>query len=520
MIEVFAAAAVFASLVVLYVVLGARRRGGRALDRGDANAALFADRRRELLVEGRVQELDASTLAELEEELALDLIEADGPASELAAGARTDDIHDARPDASEGESAGALPPLRLIALIGCALALVAVGLYAIWGESHAPALARAGDILVGDGLDADALARAEKALSARVADRPEDGNAWFLLGHARMRLTDYAGAEIALAKLRDLTGPNADVDAAWAQASHLAEGGLTSASRQVVQGVLAARPDHPAMLEMLAMDAMRGGAFAEASGYLTRAVGQPLPESRRALLAQLLTVVRSRLDPARPLIEVAVKVEGEVRRPWLIVFARPATGGMPVAVVRQRAEASQTVILDDTVGMGAGAKLSSGDLLEVVARLSATGNAVAAPDDLELSAQSVDPGAQPRVELTFGADAISDAVAATVDVSLEAAFDVAPDATVFVIARDADRPGPPVAVKRLTAADLPASVELTDADAMLPGRGLKDIETLELLARIALGGSATAAPGDIESDPWVGAPTTEPIRLHINRRLP
>lgn len=533
MIEVFAAAAIFASLVVLYVLFGARRHGARAMDRTGANAVLFADRRRELIAEGRVQALEMSTLAELEEELALDLIEADGPepdsGSALPAGfpdgSPSDDSHDAQAQTPQLESGGAgpqdiqdaRPPARIVALTSAALAVVALGLYSIWGEPHAPALARAGDMLASDGLDPRVLADAETALSARVARDPENANTWFLLGHARMRLSDYGGAVEAFARLRGLAGPNEEIDAAWAQASYLAEGGMNAATRVVVESVLAARPDHPAMLEMIAMDAMRRGAFAEASGYLARAIGQPLPESRRALLTQLMTVVQSQLDPARPLIEVSISAQGEGGRPWLIVFARPVAGGMPVAVVRRRAEASQTVILDDTVGMGAGPRLSTGGLVEVVARLSETGNAVASGDDLEVSTQAVDPQAQPRVVLTLGSDAVA---ATTVDVSLDAAFEVAPITTVFVIAREAERPGPPLAVKRLVAGDLPARIELTDADAMLPGPGLKGVKTLELVARVALGGSATAVSGDMESATWVGRPGTEPVRLHIDQRLP
>ena len=531
MIEVFAATAVFASVVVLYVVFGARRHGAGVLDRAGANAVLFADRRRELITEGRVQALDTSTLTELEEELALDLIEADRPEADSATGTRTRDSQEAQlgdPQvvAGQGDVSGprdiqsARPPLRVVAFTALVLAVVAVGLYAIWGEPHAPVLARAGAVLASGELDADTLARAEKALAARVARNPEDANTWFLLGHSRMRLSDYGGAEDAFARLRDLAGPNEEIDAAWAQASYLAAGGMNAATREVVKGVLAARPDHPAMLEMLAMDAMRRGAYGEASGYLARAMGQPLPESRRALLTQLTTFVRSQLDPARPLIEVFVKVEGETRRSWLIVFARPVSGGMPLAVVRQKAEASQTVLLDDTVGMGSPPRLSMGGLVEVVARLSETGNAVAAADDLQVSTQPVDPRAQPRIELAFGGDVVPEMAMTTVDVSLDAAFDVTPAATVFVIARDPERPGPPVAVKRLTAGDLPARIELTDADAMLPGRGLKGVETLELVARVALGGSATAVAGDMESETWVGRPSAEPVRLHIDRRLP
>ena len=191
-----------------------------------------------------------------------------------------------------------------------------------------------------------------------------------------------------------------------------------------------------------------------------------------------------------------------------------------MAVVRRKTEASQTLILDDTVGMGTAARLSRGGPVEVVARLSRSGNAVAGDDDLEVSTQPVDPLSQPRVELTFPGEVVAENTAMTIDISLDAAFDVAPVATVFVIARHAERPGPPLAVKRLTAGDLPARIELTDADSMLPGRRLEGVEKLELVARVALGGSATAVSGDLESATWVGSPTAEPVTLHIDQRLP
>ena len=504
MTEILAAAAVFAAIVVLYVLVGARRGGGRVMDRTGANAVLFADRRRELIAEGRVQSLDKSILGELEEELALDLIEADRPAADL----------------SPGAAEGARPPLRAVALIAVLLAAIAVGLYSIWGEPHARDLALAGRALADVNADAGALMQAEQALADRVARDPEDATSWYLLGHARMRLADHAAAAQAFAGLRDVAGPNEEVDAAWAQASYLAQGGMNAETRQVVEDVLAARPDHPAMLEMLAMDAMRRGAFAEAAGYLSRAIGQPLPESRLGLLAQLLTVAQSRLDPERPLIEVAVNAGDAPPRQWLMVFARPLGGGMPLAVVRRRAQASQTVILDDTAGMGAGPRLSAGGSVEVVARLSDSGNAAAGDNDLEASSEPVDAETQPRIELTFAAAAGSEMAVLAVDVSLDAAFDVAPAATVFVIARPADRAGPPLAVKRLAVGDLPARVELTNADAMLPGRGLGGVETVELVARVALGGSAAAAAGDLESSTWAGSPGGEIISLHIDRRLP
>jgi len=69
------------------------------------------------------------------------------------------------------------------------------------------------------------------------------------------------------------------------------------------------------------------------------------------------------------------------------------------------------------------------------------------------------------------------------------------DAALFVAARDPKAPGPPFAVKRLPAR-FPVDVELTPADAMLESRRIAAGQQLEVVARVALGGTQTASSGD------------------------
>jgi len=69
------------------------------------------------------------------------------------------------------------------------------------------------------------------------------------------------------------------------------------------------------------------------------------------------------------------------------------------------------------------------------------------------------------------------------------------DAPLFVAARDPQAPGPPFAVKRL-AAQFPVDVELTAADAMMPSRRIAAGQQLDVVARVALGGTPTASSGD------------------------
>ncbi len=86
-------------------------------------------------------------------------------------------------------------------------------------------------------------------------------------------------------------------------------------------------------------------------------------------------------------------------------------------------------------------------------------------------------------------------ISVRVSLAPELASRVSRDAPLFVAARDPQQPGPPFAVKRL-AASFPVDVELTAADAMLESRRIAAGQRLEVVARVALGGSPTASTGD------------------------
>jgi cytochrome c-type biogenesis protein CcmH len=65
----------------------------------------------------------------------------------------------------------------------------------------------------------------------------------------------------------------------------------------------------------------------------------------------------------------------------------------------------------------------------------------------------------------------------------------------FVFVRDPQRPGPPLAVKRLDS-HFPQTVELTALDSMMPGRAITSGEKVQVVARIARSGNPVGASGD------------------------
>ncbi|MEE4572696.1 c-type cytochrome biogenesis protein CcmI [Pseudomonas alliivorans] len=74
---------------------------------------------------------------------------------------------------------------------------------------------------------------------------------------------------------------------------------------------------------------------------------------------------------------------------------------------------------------------------------------------------------------------------------------VQPRDSVFIFVRAIDGPPAPLAVKRITVAELPAEVELSDADAMMPQLKLSNFPQVQLVARVSRAGQPTRGE-------WVG----------------
>lgn len=90
----------------------------------------------------------------------------------------------------------------------------------------------------------------------------------------------------------------------------------------------------------------------------------------------------------------------------------------------------------------------------------------------------------------------------SLDPALEAQLAAMPvsadEATLFIVARDAEGKLPPLAVVRTTADTLPLTVTLSDDDAMAPMARLSMAERVTLVARISASGQPAAQSGDLE----------------------
>lgn len=123
--------------------------------------------------------------------------------------------------------------------------------------------------------------------------------------------------------------------------------------------------------------------------------------------------------------------------------------------------------------------------------------------------------------------AAAEAPASTPRLQVEVALDaklrdrLAPDDVLFVYAKAAHGPPMPLAIQRLPANKLPASVTLTEAMGMLPNMKLSQFPQVIVGARISRSGNATPQSGDLQT---VSAPlpvsTSAPIKLTIDQVVP
>ena len=111
------------------------------------------------------------------------------------------------------------------------------------------------------------------------------------------------------------------------------------------------------------------------------------------------------------------------------------------------------------------------------------------------------------------------AISVTVSVSAAVRAQVSASAPLFVFVRDAQNAGPPLAVIRRQAGELPVTLQISDADIMLPGRNLASLDEAKLVARVANGGDPIAKPGDVYGEArWQrNSGTAGPVAIVIDR---
>ncbi len=138
----------------------------------------------------------------------------------------------------------------------------------------------------------------------------------------------------------------------------------------------------------------------------------------------------------------------------------------------------------------------------------------------EMPSQESAPAAAPEPEPEAPApapEAAPGTVPLQVTLSPELAAQAPADAVLFIFARTPGVGGPPIAAVRRRAGDLPLSITLSDANAMMAGRQISTQEEVELVARVAKGGSISETAGDLIGATTYRMDSGETARLVIDQ---
>ena len=234
--------------------------------------------------------------------------------------------------------------------------------------------------------DDPALEQWLDVLETRIDARPEDAESTYLYGHVLLKQERYARAAEAFAKAHELVGDDVAIESYWLQARYLAaKGEVDEQSVKIAERILERDPGNVPVLQLLSVHHARKGDFKASLQLLNRALGVVRDDDSRATLLAFMEQIRVHVPVELPAIEVKVQaVAGTPAQATVFVIARPVGGGVPFAVERRPVTMLPfQVRLDDLASMNPANLLSAAEQVEVVVRLSLSGQPTAAPGDWE-----------------------------------------------------------------------------------------------------------------------------------------
>ncbi len=296
-------------------------------------------------------------------------------------------------------------------IVGLAVPLLALGMYAWLGS---PALIDGtpqNQTTARHGASGMTMAEAIAQLEQRLQENPDNAEGWYMLARSYIAEQRYDKAVGAMERVIALAGeddPNLLLQ--YADALAMAnDGQVAGKPAEVVHKALALKPDFPEALWLAGIAESQNDNIGKAITYWRKAV---------------------------PLLASQPESQAELKK--------------QIAIAEEK--------------------------------LAEMGGSV--PESVETA-----PPAEPATGAT---------IRVTIDIAPELAAKVSPDDAVFVFARAASGPPMPLAATRTTVGALPATVTLSDEQAMMPQMKLSDFPQIVVGARISASGQAIPQPGDLE----------------------
>lgn len=261
-----------------------------------------------------------------------------------------------------------------------------------------------------------------EALQKRIDANPDDPEARLWMARVMLATEQYGQAVDQYAKVLSLVGDEPDVLVQYADALAMLNGGrMAGKPIELVERALQRAPDHLSALWLAGLAAQEANDLPKARELLVkaRAAAEAAHQPTTELDAQIAALdgkpaAQPDTAPATPAaadsprFEVTVAVAPGLASKigdgaMLFVLAKqPAGMPMPLAVQRLPAQGFPlTVTLDDSQAMTPMANLSTAHEVDVIARISHSGQATAASGDLEGSIGPIVVGGKQTLSITI-----------------------------------------------------------------------------------------------------------------------
>lgn len=234
---------------------------------------------------------------------------------------------------------------------------------------------------------------------ARLKQKPDNVQYWFLLARAQMELGNFAEATKAYQQVYKLDSQSPMIMAELAQAMFLRDGNkMTPPVADLAKSAVTLDPKNTMALGLLGIDAFGKKDYRATIRYWQKSVDLLGPDSQggRALAAGIEKAKQSFIAEGGKLEDLAVKSAYVVKLSvslgakvkanpdqTVFIYARTWQGSpMPLAITRLKvSDLPATIQLDETMAMSPASSLATATDIEVVARISPSGSAKAEVGD-------------------------------------------------------------------------------------------------------------------------------------------
>ena len=274
-----------------------------------------------------------------------------------------------------------------------------------------------------------------------------------------------------------------------------------------IQQRLEVEPDDAEAWFMLGRAHLTVGEYQDAASALRKSVA--IDDSNvnvRIRLADALALTQNRSLAGEPTEILKSVLEEEPQHPqglWLY--------GMALNEVGEPAQAIE--VWNRLLPLLSSDPRSQGEVEQLIANAAA---------QLPAGERAQTENSQPPADVSAGVSNTSGGVEVIVDVQPALAAGLSPETPVFVYAKAFNGPPMPLAVVKRSLADLPMTLTLTDAQAMMPSMNISAFDEVIVGARISKSGDPVGQPGDLffETGSVRKDALTAPVQITISEVLP